>query len=104
MGSCKDNMKETKEQSRSMAETKSLLGKVKGWRRPIKKREESAQTFADHISDAHTKLGDLIRIKVQDLSAEKGQEQYNQEALARLQTMNFHLESVMDLISEYAES
>ena len=62
------------------------------------------ETFADSVAEAHTTVGKLISGKQADLKNEKGREEYNQQALAKLQAMNWHLESIMDLCGDYANS
>jgi hypothetical protein len=100
MGDCKTNM--TTSKSEKVKAKSGLLGVLP--RR--KKREDVASApkrFADILEEADLKLNDLITIKTADLKHEKGSEDYNQQALALLKTMQFHLDGIIDLVADYAE-
>lgn len=98
MGDCKTNMKPTTEIG------KGLFGRITG----RKKKDtvtgpDVAATFADILVSAEDRLGRLIMQKEGDLKHESGKESQNQKSLAVLQTMDFHLQSILDLAEEYSK-
>lgn len=95
MGDCKDNM--TPKDSKS----KNLFDKFKGRGRKSKTTEDKAENFADQIASSHESLEKLIITKEADLKNEKGQEKSNGIKLAKLRTMAFHLEEIVEVASSY---
>ena len=96
MGQTKDEMKPT--------ETKkgTGLGRLLG-RRKSTSAEESADKFADMIERSQDRLGELLAIKRNDLDKEKGQEAANAKKVAYLEIMQYHLDSIVETASRYAE-
>lgn len=104
MGNTKDNMKctTTKDsKTKSTGEESKILGFMK--RKTAKGPEKTPETFADMITQADEKLNTLILTKSAELKVEKGDEDYNQKALALLQTMQFHLDKICELAADYSE-
>lgn len=97
MGTCKDEMKPTK------TDEKSMFGKIMS-RKKGTPAPQNAQTFVDLLEETDKKLTALIVQKRAELGAEKGREDYNRLALARLETMGFHLENIIELAAEYSTS
>jgi hypothetical protein len=101
MGSVKDSMKSSKPSPDG--DSKNVLGGLSKYL-PKKKRpqpETKAQNFGDFIESSKESVLSLITTKETELRTEKGREEYNQRALARLKTMDYHLDSIIELISEY---
>jgi hypothetical protein len=96
MGTCKDQMKPKTENG------KSLLGKLSGrWQKKSKGKEDTAQSFADHLLECHQTIGKLIATKEGELGSEKGQEIKNRTSLSILKAMEYNLEATLDLVDEY---
>jgi hypothetical protein len=98
MGSCKDSMTPKTERS------KSLFGKVLSRKKPADSKEAKARTFADAVTEADDSLDRLIVTKETELATEKGEEEYNRKALARLRTIRFHLDEIIETAAEYSNS
>ena len=95
MGNCKNNM---------TAKTKkgtSLIKKVKNRLCKNDDVQETAETFVDTLAILDDKLGDLIKTKESDLDKEKGQEVTNEKKLAKLKTVQYHLDAIVILADEY---
>ena len=108
MGDCKSQMKKSTSSSKPATKTekKGIFGRLAG--KSKKKdsddnREQIADTFADHVDQAQQKLTKLLSIKTEDLKNESGREDYNRRALGKLETMNFHLDQIIDLASDYGQ-
>lgn len=101
MGDTKTNMTPKKDSSKGVF---SRFASRKGGKPGSAPAKTDQEMYADYVADAHITLGKLISGKQADLKSEKGQEEYNTLAIARLNAMNYHLESIMDLCGEYANS
>lgn len=89
MGTVKENMT-------------SVLGKLHSKRVNTSTPDGKARTFADAVLEADAKLTELIITKEADVKNERGREEYNQQALATLRTMQFHLNEVCHYAEEYS--
>ena len=92
MGDVKDNMESDK------LERKGVLGRF-----VRRQRKESPETFAEMIEVADRTLDDLVRKKKIDKENENGDFEYNEKAVAYLETMRFHLDCIIDLAASYGE-
>lgn len=59
-------------------------------------------TFADLIEETDKKLCELILQKTVELAQEKGCEEYNQKAIAKLKAMDWHLQQIVEIAAEYS--
>ena len=100
MGECKKNM-EVKENTKA-----SIFGSLVSGRRRERKesKEDKAVTFAEMITNAETKLNDLIIIKNSELTSEKGREEYNRRSLAILSTIQYHLDEIIEQMALYEDN
>lgn len=96
MGTVKEEMKPKSEKG------KSLLGKVMS-RRKRSTPEDKAETFADHLAKTESKINELVIQKEAELNAESGRRDYNERQLARLKSMRWHIEEVVELAAQYGE-
>lgn len=94
MGTCKDEMTPKTDKG------KGIFGVLRNKR---KKFTEPANTFADKLADLEDNLGELITVKQTECNTEKGREAYNQKALAHLQTMQYHLDQIVDAAEAYSK-
>lgn len=105
MGDCKDNMKPTLPLSKDKKDdSKSIFGAIL----PSRKNKDidkgnTAETYADNISKADTKLQELVMKKNADLSSEKGSEMPNSLKLGNLKNQQMHLDAIIDLMNDYTE-
>jgi len=96
MGDCKNNLEAKTEKG------KKLLDRV--FKKDSKKEpEHTAETFTDTLADLDESLEKLISIKEKDLKSEKGSESENTLKLAKLKTMQFYIDSIVQQIKEYSE-
>ena len=103
MGDCKSEMTPTNKSKVPVPEKKGLFGKLSKKKPEEVTKEQKANTFADHVADSEKILGELIQTKQEELSSEKGREDYNRRALGKLQTMAFHIDEIVRLAGEYGE-
>lgn len=105
MGGCKDAMQPTGDDRKGFMDRfrKKNEGNKKGKAsdKDQQATAKSVKTFADRIIDANTELGTLIDTKTRDLRDEPKREVYNREALAKLNSMRFHLSELIDLMDSY---
>ena len=96
-------MGDTKKQMSSITDkAKEMFGKVASKRKPT--ISDGPQTFADRLAEIDESLDRIIVNKEAELKNEKGQEEKNSLALAKLRTMRFHLDEVIHAASEYSGS
>lgn len=95
MGDTKSAMQATSDKA------KGLLGTIMSKKPKAKDAQAGAQTFADRVGDLDTELDKLIVGKEADLRTEKGQEEKNTQSLAKLRTMRFHLDEMIEQIANY---
>jgi hypothetical protein len=100
MGTVKDNMKPTSPENKSFF---SGLGWKKKKPSAAEILEAAPKTFVDNVTEAYEALAKLITIKEEALLRESGEEVANTLKVASLKGMQFHLESVLDLASDYEE-
>ena len=99
VGDVKDNMTPKKE------ENKTAFGVIASTFRRRKPNDKAdPENFCDSLMATQQQLERLIAVKQAELSAEKGREEYNRLALARLHTMAWHLEATILTAEEYAGS
>jgi hypothetical protein len=65
-------------------------------------KQEAAQTFIDTLAVTEEKLEKLISIKTSDLSSEKNSIPENTIKLAKLKTMRFHLNEIVEEAISYS--
>ena len=99
MGDCKDNMKTTVQKD---SISSSILGLL-----PRKRKKETAEvharTFADTLEELDKRSGELILSKQIDLQKETGREEYNRKALAILNTIQYHIDEMIEQVAQYSE-
>jgi len=97
MGDCKDNMKKTGKNS----VVKAALGMLPR-KKPKDDIADAPRKFADVISEADEKIGELVAQKTRELADESDKE-YNSNALAMLKTIQWHIDEVIDKMADYGE-
>ena len=97
MGECKTSMKPT------TTKAKSLLDRIKAKKVSKPVAEAVAITFVDQIANTYETLEELIAIKTNDLSTEKGAEDRNKLSLARLETIQSLMERIVEKAEEYSQ-
>lgn len=100
MGDAKQNMTPTKKSD-------TLKDKAMGFFKAKKPKLDAADkgtNFADLITLADTVLNDLVIAKEKDFEHESGKEVENRKKLALLQTMQFHLDCIIEAGHDYTES
>ncbi len=102
MGDVKNNMTPSKD-TNTKKEDGGLLGRLTSRRRQRETEPKRARNFADAIQEADTILSTLIATKEAELKSEKGREDYNSKALARLRTIGYHLDEICNQADEYAQ-
>ena len=98
MGDCSNNMKPTTKKSGDNVLVSLPPRKEKKYAAP---KDDS---YADYIARADTKLQELITIKTRDLNTEKGSEVPNTLKLGNFKTQQFHLDSIIYLLSEIPQA
>ena len=100
MGDTKENMKSSKTDLTIEKKKDGIFGRF------AKKREskkEAPMTFADMVGKADETLDTLLEGKIRDLENEKDDVNYNTKAVALLETMRFHLDSLIDNAGAYGD-
>ena len=101
MGSCKDDMKKTDVKDLTKKDD-GVFGRFSSKRKKIAS-EDAPKTFADMVEKAEESLQKMLTTKESELKNEKGREDYNRKALALLEIAQFHLDSIIDVCSEYGD-
>lgn len=95
MGECKTAMTPTTEKA------KSLFGRIASKKKKSDSKQDVAKSFCDQLAELDETLTKLITTKEAELKAEKGREEYNQLALSKLKSINFHIESAVEIAEGY---
>ena len=95
MGTCKDNMTPKTEKG------KSLLDKAKDKLCGKPDSTDKAENFVDTLANLDELVGKLVSDKEDDLDKEKGKEVANEKKLAKLKTMQYHLNEIVLLADQY---
>ena len=102
MGSCKDTLKDSKKELETLEKDRdkstSLLGRMRG-----RRRSDKDDNLGSLLQRSDVIVSRLIATKEGELRTEKGSEEYNQQALAKLKTMQFHLEEIVALVEDYLD-
>lgn len=104
MGTCKDETSpKTDKTKKFLDKWRDKKGKTDSPKNESKARvrEETAQSFLDHVVSSFETLGDMITQKEEDLADEKDRRIYNQEALAKLHSARYHLSEIIDICESY---
>lgn len=106
MGDVKNNLSPKTEKGKSLLDRFKKNKKddkkvTEGRKAELLKQELAAKNFIDTLAETEKKLDELLAIKEKDLIKEKDKTLENTLKVAKLKTMRFHFNAIMDEVVSY---